>query len=166
MVLWLCMLLKRIKTWSKPEGKSWLWKLIYNLLSCMFAVFAMFLGKSSSSLKRWVHGLPPRVANQNSAFASSCPLADSWAIYIIRWNIIIDHSRNYHNISVCHPIILHKLCLQFLLGVKMAPRETENNAYAKFWAHNQRALWYVMAFSGVVNSALSGRYCREWPPQK
>ena len=34
----------------------------------------------------------------------------------------------------------------------MAPRETENNAYAKFWGYKQRALWYVMVFSGVVNS--------------
>ena len=33
----------------------------------------------------------------------------------------------------------------------MAPRETENNAYAKFWGDKQRALWYVMEFSGVVN---------------
>ena len=52
---------------------------------------------------------------------------------------------------VCHPKILHKHCLQFLLGVKMAPRETENNAYASFWGDKQRALWYVMVFSGVVN---------------
>ena len=35
----------------------------------------------------------------------------------------------------------------------MAPRETENNAYAKFWGDKQRALWYVMVFSGAVNSA-------------
>ena len=53
---------------------------------------------------------------------------------------------------VCDPKILHKHCLQFLLGVKMAPRETENNAYAKFWGHKQRALWYVMVFSGVANN--------------
>ena len=33
----------------------------------------------------------------------------------------------------------------------MAPRETENNAIAKFWADKQRTLWYVMVFSGVVN---------------
>ena len=33
----------------------------------------------------------------------------------------------------------------------MAPRETENNAYAKFWGDKQRASWYVMVFSGVVN---------------
>ena len=52
---------------------------------------------------------------------------------------------------VCHPKILRKDCLQFLLGVKMAPRETENNAYAKFWGDKQRTLWYVMVFSGVVN---------------
>ena len=34
----------------------------------------------------------------------------------------------------------------------MAPRETENNAYAKFLGDKQTALWYVMVFSGVVNS--------------
>ena len=33
----------------------------------------------------------------------------------------------------------------------MAPRETEDNAYAKFRDDKQRALWYVMVFSGVVN---------------
>ena len=33
----------------------------------------------------------------------------------------------------------------------MAPRETENNACAKFWGDKQKALWYVMVFSGVVN---------------
>ena len=54
---------------------------------------------------------------------------------------------------VCHPKILHKHCLQFLLGVKMAPRETENSAYAKFWGDKQRALWHVLTFSGVVNFA-------------
>ena len=52
---------------------------------------------------------------------------------------------------VFHPKILRKHCLQFLFGVKMAARETENNAYAKFWSDKERALWYVMVFSGVVN---------------
>ena len=52
---------------------------------------------------------------------------------------------------VFRPKILHKLCLQFLLGVKKAIRETENDAYAKYWGDKQRALWYVMVFSGVVN---------------
>ena len=33
----------------------------------------------------------------------------------------------------------------------MAPRETENNAYVKFWGDEKIALWYVMVFSGVVN---------------
>ena len=28
----------------------------------------------------------------------------------------------------------------------MAPRETEDNAYAKFWGDKQRTLWYVMVF--------------------
>ena len=37
----------------------------------------------------------------------------------------------------------------------MAPRETEINAYAKFWSDQQRVLWYVMAFSVVVNKIVS-----------
>ena len=28
----------------------------------------------------------------------------------------------------------------------MAPREAEDNAYAKFWGEKQRALWYIMVF--------------------
>ena len=33
----------------------------------------------------------------------------------------------------------------------MAPRENENNAHAKFWGDEQRALWYVIVFSVVVS---------------
>ena len=54
---------------------------------------------------------------------------------------------------VCHPKILHKYCLQFLLGVKMALRETENNAYAKFWDDNNEhygMLWYFLEWSIVL----------------
>ena len=42
----------------------------------------------------------------------------------------------------------------------MTPRETENNAYGKFWGDKKRALWYVMVFSGVVNLTFifSGSY--------
>ena len=35
----------------------------------------------------------------------------------------------------------------------MVPRESEDNAYAKFWGDKQRALWCVTVFSGVVNIA-------------
>ena len=52
---------------------------------------------------------------------------------------------------VCHPKILHKHCLQFLLGVKMVPRENEVDAYANLWGDRQRALFYAMVFSVVVN---------------
>ena len=53
---------------------------------------------------------------------------------------------------VCHPKILHKHCLQFLLGVKMAPRlEIENNAYAKFWGGANKehygTLWYFLEWT-------------------
>ena len=46
---------------------------------------------------------------------------------------------------------LLSLDCKFLFGVKMTPRETENNGYAKCCVDKQRALWYVMVFSGVVN---------------
>ena len=52
---------------------------------------------------------------------------------------------------VYQPKILQKHCSQFLLGPFLLPRETEDNAYAKFWGDKQRALWYVMIFSVVVN---------------
>ena len=52
---------------------------------------------------------------------------------------------------VYQPKILQKHCSQFLLGPFELPRETEDNAYAKFWADKQRALWYFMIFSVVVN---------------
>ena len=52
---------------------------------------------------------------------------------------------------VSYPKILHKHCFQFLLGPFLLPRETENYAYANLGGDKQRALWYVMVFSVVVN---------------
>jgi len=52
---------------------------------------------------------------------------------------------------VCHLKILHKHCFQFLLGPFQLTRETEDNAYAKFGGDKQRAVWYVVVFSRVVN---------------
>ena len=40
----------------------------------------------------------------------------------------------------------------------MAPRETANNAYAKFWDDKQKVLWCVVVFSGVVNKGLCNNY--------
>ena len=63
-----------------------------------------------------------------------------------------ENTITYHNVLCLLPLQnLQKHCLQFLLGVKIAPRETQNNAYAKVWGDKQRALSYVMVFSGVVN---------------
>ena len=61
--------------------------------------------------------------------------------------------RGRFDLFVCQPKILHKHCFQFLLGPFYLPRENEDNAYAKFWAHKQRALRYVMVFSGVNDVA-------------
>ena len=46
----------------------------------------------------------------------------------------------------------------------MAARETENNAYAKFWGDKESALWYVMVFSGVVNQ-LAYQFAQRVPIQ-
>ena len=57
-----------------------------------------------------------------------------------------------HHDALCLSLkILHKHFFQFLLGPFLLPRETENCAYANFWGEKQRALWYVMVFSVVVN---------------
>ena len=61
-----------------------------------------------------------------------------------------DRSRNtitYHNALCGHSKILHKHCLKFLLGVKMAPRETENNAFAEPGVTNKEhygMIWYFL----------------------
>ena len=39
----------------------------------------------------------------------------------------------------------------------MAPREAENNTYAKFWGDKQRALWYVMVLN--CSGQLKKRFC-------
>ena len=54
-----------------------------------------------------------------------------------------ENTITYHN-ALC----LSPQKFQFLLGVKMAARETE---YNEFWGDKQRALRCVMVFSGVVN---------------
>ena len=57
---------------------------------------------------------------------------------------------------VCHSNIWHKHCLKFLLGVKMAPRETENNAFAKFGVTNKEhygMFWYFLERS-IQNACL------------
>ena len=50
---------------------------------------------------------------------------------------------------VCHSNILHRSCcisivFSFPWELNWPQENTENNAYAKFWGHKQRALWYVM----------------------
>ena len=47
-------------------------------------------------------------------------------------------SQRYHNILCCPSKILHKHCFQFLLGLTIAPREIEINAYANFWRDNKK----------------------------
>ena len=64
--------------------------------------------------------------------------------------IFIGHFREiYHNnIFVLQPKAFHNHCFQFLLGLRIVPRETENNGYAKRRKRGgggggtKRLLWY------------------------
>ena len=67
-----------------------------------------------------------------------------WPLQKMQWHTII--------LFVGHFKILQKHRLHFLFGVERAPRETENNAHAKFWGNKERALWYVMECYVVANS--------------
>ena len=62
-----------------------------------------------------------------------------------------ENNITYHIALCLSPDIVHKHCLQLFLEILKAPRETEANAYVKFWVYKQRAIWYVMVFSVVVN---------------
>ena len=66
-----------------------------------------------------------------------------WPLQKIPYQIIM--------LFVCHPKTCISIVFSFSWG-HFLPREIEDNAYAKFWGDKQRALWYVMVLSGVVNS--------------
>ena len=77
---------------------------------------------------------------------------------------LIDHSRKYHNIIMlflCHPKILLEHCFQFLSGPLKLPRETEDNAYAKFSGVTNKdhygMLWYFLEWSIQSYCSLRGR---------
>ena len=64
-----------------------------------------------------------------------------------------ENTITYHNALCLSPKILHKRCPEFLLGIKMAPRETENNAYSKFFVTKKEhygMLWYFLEWSTVI----------------
>ena len=53
---------------------------------------------------------------------------------------------------VCHPKMLHKLCLQFLLGIQMAPEKLKTMRIENFWVTNKEhydMLWYFLKWSIV-----------------
>ena len=49
----------------------------------------------------------------------------------------IRHLHISHNAPYLPLKIWHNLCFSFLLGITAVPRESENNAYAKFWGANK-----------------------------
>ena len=69
----------------------------------------------------------------------------------------IDHFEKYHNTLCLSPQILHEHCLQFLLGLKMVPRENKNNANAKFEGTNKE-------YYGIVKNGALKVYSICWIP--
>ena len=59
----------------------------------------------------------------------------------------ISHFGKCHNTLCLSPQILHEHCFCFLLGLLYFPRETENNAYAKFEGTNKE--YYGIFRSGL-----------------
>ena len=47
----------------------------------------------------------------------------------------------------------NKLCLLFLLGIRVVPREIKDNAYAKFWGANK--VYFGRCANGPLSLAMS-----------
>ena len=63
--------------------------------------------------------------------------------------IFIRHLHIPHNAHYLTPKISHSLCFSFLLDITAIPRETENNAYVRFWGANK--VYYGGCESGKCN---------------
>ena len=76
------------------------------------------------------------------------------AVVLIQWRretrqwTCIRHFGKCHNTLCLSPQILHKHSFCFLLG-PLRPRETVNNAYAKFWGKNKE--YYGIFRSGLLS---------------
>jgi len=55
----------------------------------------------------------------------------------------IHHFHIPHNTPCLPPKNVHNLCFPFPLGITVVPRETEDNAYAKFWGANKGIMGHV-----------------------
>ena len=97
-----------------------------------------------------------RVLLDNRSLGERVPKRD---LFVMPWccpvrksielrELLIGHFGKYHNILCLSPHILHKHCFQFLLGLKMAPRENKNNAYAKFGGTNKE--YYGIFRTGLL----------------
>ena len=65
----------------------------------------------------------------------------------------VAHLHISHNTACLPPKILHKHCLQFLLGPLLYPGETKNKGYAKFWGADK--VYYGRCANGEFERALS-----------
>ena len=82
-----------------------------------------------------------------------------------------ENTITYHNTLL---LVTPKFCISIVFSfsweLKWPQEKLKKNAYAKCWSEQQRVFWYVMVFSGVVNSITGylklssagskGRLCR------
>ena len=72
---------------------------------------------------------------------------------------LIGQFGKYHNTLCLSPHILHKHCFQFLLGLKMAPRENKNNAYAKLGGQTKSIMVFSeLAYIYYIMTAIQWRF--------
>ena len=90
--------------------------------------------------------------NQTCQKETKLLLCAYWCINRVLQLTTTENTIRYHNTLCWSSKILHKHQFRFLLGPFEHQRETEDNAYAKFWSDQQRVLWYVMVFSVVINT--------------
>ena len=69
-----------------------------------------------------------------------------------------DHSRKYHNLYtimlfVCRPKVLHRHCLQFLLGVKMAPKGNWKQCLCKNLGWQTKSIMVCYGISRVRSTS-------------
>ena len=78
-----------------------------------------------------------------------CNLTNFYVTQVLR------HLHVSHNAPYLPPKSWHDLCFSFLLNITAAPREIENNAYAKFWGANN--MHYMGGVQGHIkrNSKLN-----------
>ena len=99
-----------------------------------------------------VYPSSPSPPPQKKIVSISIVSSFSWDLQSSQENlktIFIRHLHIPHNAHYLTPKISRSLCFSFLVDITAIPRETENNAYVRFWGANK--VYYGGCASGKCN---------------